>query len=156
MIRPVNPSDREQILSILGGWDAFNEEEVLVAMELVDDVLSKGKNSDYLIFCDVDGRERVEGYICFGRIPLTDFCYDLYWIAVDRSSARRGVGRRLLTFMEEDVRHRGGRKVYIDTSSTSGYGPARDFYEHHGYRVVCTIRDFYRDGDHKVLYCKEI
>ena len=34
----------------------------------------------------------VLGYVSFGPTPLTESTYDLYWIAVDKSKHRAGVG----------------------------------------------------------------
>ncbi|PIY22384.1 MAG: N-acetyltransferase, partial [Deltaproteobacteria bacterium CG_4_10_14_3_um_filter_60_8] len=51
-----------------------------MARELLDDILTNS-DSDYQALCVVEQDKRVHGYICFGRIPMTDRCYDLYWIA---------------------------------------------------------------------------
>jgi ribosomal protein S18 acetylase RimI-like enzyme len=66
------------------------------------------------------------------------------------------VGRRLLARMEAELRGQGPAKVYVDTSSTPSYDRARGFYEKNGYQVACVLHDFYRDGDDKVIYLKEL
>jgi ribosomal protein S18 acetylase RimI-like enzyme len=111
---------------------------------------------EYYAFCAVDEHEDVRGYICFGPIPMTDGCYDLYWIAVDGEFAGRGIGGRLMRFAEEFLEGKGARRIYVDTSSTPGYQPARALYKKHGYRRVCCLSDFYRLGDGKYIYMKEI
>jgi ribosomal protein S18 acetylase RimI-like enzyme len=87
---------------------------------------------------------------------MTDRCYDLYWIKVDEAASRKGVGGRLLEFMEEFVAREGARRIYVETSSTEPYQAARSFYEKHGYRIVCSLEDFYREGDHKMIFMKDI
>jgi len=64
--------------------------------------------------------------------PLTESTYDLYWIAVDKSKHRGGVGKRLLKFAEEEIVRRvadaaGGDIVAGDIRRTI------QFYEKTGY-----------------------
>ena len=125
-------------------------------MELVDDVLRHGEKSDYRILCAMEGPRVLTGYICFGLIPMTDKCYDLYWIVVDKKYAGQGVGGELLQEMEKLVAGKRGRHLYVETSSTPAYKAARAFYKKHGYRPVCTLNHFYRQGDHKVVFMKEV
>ena len=87
---------------------------------------------------------------------MTDRRFDLYWVAVNPALGRQGVGRLLLARMEAELGAQGPAKIYVDTSSTPGYDPARSFYEKNGYQVACVFRDFYRDGDDKVIYLKEL
>lgn len=127
-----------------------------MALELVDEVLKNPANRDYLIYSAVSPSEVFAGYICYGPIPMTAYCYDLYWIAVDRQFSKKGVGRRLVEFMEADIRQNNGKHIYVDTSSTPPYAPARAFYEKNGYRPVCTLNDFFKKGDHKIIFRKEL
>jgi len=155
-IRPLNLQDKNNIRLVLCQGDTFNESEVQVAMELVDEVLKNPATRDYLIYTAVYPDEVFAGYICFGPIPMTAYCYDLYWIAVDRQFSKKGVGSRLVDFMETAVRQNNGKHIYVDTSSSSPYAPARAFYEKHGYRPVCTLNDFFKNGDHKIIFKKEL
>jgi ribosomal protein S18 acetylase RimI-like enzyme len=77
-------------------------------------------------------------------------------VAVEPALGRQGVGRLLLAGMEAELSSQGPAKVYVDTSSTPGSDRARGFYEKNGYRVACILHDFYRDGDDKVIYLKEL
>jgi ribosomal protein S18 acetylase RimI-like enzyme len=156
LIRPLKLQDKSKIYQTVCQGDTFNEGEIQVAMELVDEVLNNPANQDYLIYSAVYPAEVFAGYICFGPIPMTAYCYDLYWIAVDQRFSKKGVGSRLVEFMEADIRRNNGKYIYVDTSSTIAYAPARSFYEKHGYRPVCTLNDFFKDGDHKVIFRKEL
>jgi GNAT superfamily N-acetyltransferase len=145
LIRPLLSQDRSKIHSILCQKDTFNAGEVEVALELIDEVLKNPANRDYLIYSAVYPPEVVAGYICFGPIPLTVYCYDLYWIAVDWQFSKQGVGSRLLEFMETVIRKNNGQHIYADTSSTPPYIPARAFYEKHGYAGL-HLNDFFKKG----------
>jgi ribosomal protein S18 acetylase RimI-like enzyme len=155
-IWPVKAHNRKEVSRILRQGKTFNEQEVQVALEVFDEALRRPEKDDYRAYCALDSNGSLAGYICFGPIPMTEGCYDLYWIAVDEAFSRRGVGGKLLAFMEEFVIKKKARRIYVDTSSTPPYEPARSFYEKHGYHVACFLKDFYREGDHKVIFMKEV
>ena len=131
----------------------FREDDVQVALELIDDNLAKGSHSEYQ-FLVAAGRDRVLGYVCYGLIPLTQSSFDLYWIVVSPDQQRRRIAARLMAAMHEAILAQGGKRVYVDTSSTGLYAPARALYESQGYRVAAHFPDFYRDGDAKLVYCR--
>ena len=154
-IRPLAPGDREAVRRILVLRRVFNEKEIPVALEVLDAFFEKGEESGYEAYGCFSGTD-LAGYVCFGAIPMTDSRYDLYWIAVDEKRGGQGVGASLLRFVEEAVRKQGGGQIYVETSSTDPYGPARAFYGKQGYAVVSILRDFYRPGDDKVVFLKDV
>jgi ribosomal protein S18 acetylase RimI-like enzyme len=155
-VRPLIARDRRKIARLLRQSGTFNEKEIQVALDVIDEALDRPGKGDYHIFCARDGNANLAGYICFGPIPMTEGCYDLYWIAVDEKFSRREVGRKLLEFMEGFAIREGARRIYVDTSSTPPYEPARSFYEKHGYQVACVLKEFYRKGDDKMVFMKEV
>jgi ribosomal protein S18 acetylase RimI-like enzyme len=150
------PDDREKISRLLRQGNVFNREEIQVALELIDEALNGAGKKDYQVFCAFENDRNLAGFICFGPIPMTERSYDLYWLRVDEASSRKGVGGALLEFMEEFVAVEGARRIYIETSSTAPYQAARALYEKHGYQFVCCLKDFYREGDHKMIFMKEV
>jgi len=155
-LQPLIPDDRERISTLLRQGNVFNRKEIQVALEVIDEALNEAGKKDYQVFCAFDNDRNLSGFICFGPIPMTERCYDLYWLKVDEASSRKGVGERLLGFMEEFVAKEGARRIYVETSSTAPYQAARAFYEKHGYQLVCSLKDFYREGDHKIIFMKEV
>ncbi|MBU0910535.1 MAG: GNAT family N-acetyltransferase, partial [Proteobacteria bacterium] len=149
-IRPAAAHDRSSLFSLVAGISNFNQEEIELAREVINDALASEKNGYYLLTA-VDSDGLLLGFICYGPIPISDKRWDLYWIAVDPGQARGGIGSRLLAAMETKLG--AGMRVYVDTSSTPGYAAARSFYERHGYQVAGTFPDFYREGDDKIVYC---
>lgn len=154
-IRELRAEDRRPIGTILRATGMFYEEEVLVALELVDIALSRPDQADYVLLCAED-EDRLAGYACYGPVPMTDRAWDLYWIAVDPALQGRGIGRALIEAMEKDLRRRGARKIFLDTSGRDAYTPTRRFYDTIGYTVAARIADFYRAGDDKVIYTRNI
>ncbi len=107
---------------------AFTSAEIDVAMELIDIVLKDQTQKDYQIYCMGDDQDRVIGYLCYGPTPMTQGTFDLYWIAVDPDFQGKGVGSKLLGFLEEVVKGRGGRMILADTSTIPHYEKTQKFY----------------------------
>jgi ribosomal protein S18 acetylase RimI-like enzyme len=157
-IRRLEPRDRSPIGKMVVSSGKFNDVEIATALELLDEALQKGEASGYIfaVLEIADTEPAVKGYACYGPVPLTQGVYDLYWIVVDPASQGRGVGRRLLEYVERDVLNRGGRMILIETSSQETYGDTVRFYERGGYHLAARIRNFYRIGDDKLVFQKEL
>src|SRR5687768_5910330 len=155
-IRPLLAADREDVLRILDNAGNFTVDEVTTARELIDEWLEQGEPSGYLTYVLEEDGLGVLGYVCFGPTPLTETTYDLYWIVVDKSKHRGGVGKRLLKFAEEEVERRGGRLLLIETSSQETYGGTIQFYERTGYALVGRVTDYYKAGDDKLIFAKRL
>ena len=156
VIKPLVLSDRDKMRRLIERRGAFNKKEIQVAVSVVDEALRHPERADYHVMCAIDGHDLLTGYICFGPIPMTDDCYDLYWIVVDKKFSRKGIGRKLVEYMEELVVRKKARRIYADTSSGAAYKVGRSFCEKHGYGLVCVLEDFYRENDHKMIYMKEL
>lgn len=148
-------TDRAAIRAIVGSTGFFYLPEIDVAVELVDERLTKGIASGYeFVFAEEQGT--LLGYTSFGPIACTQGSYDLYWIAVDAAQQRRGLGSLLLRRTEAAIAAAGGRRIYIETSDRAQYQPTRAFYERNGYTREATLIDFYAPGDDKVIYGKAV
>lgn len=156
MIRKLIQEDREKIKSILIDTCNFNEEEIKIALELIDIYLNDKDQKDYEIFTDEeeDGSENVRGYVCIGPRPLTKGTYDLYWIAVNPKVQSKGIGSGLIKYIEDHLRDKKGRLVLIETSGKPSYEKERKFYEKNHYTELVNIKDFYDTGDGLVIYGK--
>jgi len=98
----------------------------------------------------------VLGYTCYGPRSLTSGTFDLYWIAVDPTARRGGVGRKLLAATEEAIRKLGGRLMILETSGMQTYVPTRNFYLNTGYTLEATLKNFYKEGDDLVIFTKHL
>ncbi|MGH2574903.1 MAG: GNAT family N-acetyltransferase [Ignavibacteria bacterium] len=162
MIRKLKRKDREELKRILAQTNHFSKDEIKIALELIDKYLNDKKQKDYLIYVYViDDTKKVAGYICYGKRPLTEMTYDLYWIAVDPDAQGKGIGKSLIEFMEENLMQpvlRNGRQngclVLIETSGKESYRGERTFYEKNGYRIQTIIKNFYSMGDDLFIFRK--
>jgi D-alanine-D-alanine ligase len=133
----------------------FSDEEVAVAVELVEARLAQGLASGYR-FLFADGDDGLDGYVCYGPIALTRSSFDLYWIAVRPDAQRTGLGRRLMGAAEVEARALGAAAMYVETSSRLQYEPTRAFYRRIGYRSAAELPDFYGPGDGQVIFAKRL
>ncbi len=152
-MRKLRHDDIPLLEEILVATGAFTDDEVAIALELLETVINDPNQQDYEVAVAHIG-DHVAGYVLFGPVPLTEGNYDLYWIAVDPNSQGSGVGRRLMKHVEDQVRQRGGRLLCLETSSQGGYVRTRKFYEQAGYVEESCIRDFYKPGDDRLTYVK--
>jgi ribosomal protein S18 acetylase RimI-like enzyme len=155
-IRPLLEKDRAKLLSVLIKTRAFTSAEIDVAMELIDIVLKDQVQKDYQIDCMVDDQDLAIGYICHGPTPMAQGTFDLYWIAVDPDFQEQGAGSKLVGFLEEGVKARGGRMILADTSTVPQYEKTQRFYVKNGFHQVARIPDYYYPGNDRITFCRRL
>ncbi len=155
-IRPLFKRDRAGLLSMLIKTGAFTSAEIDVAMELIDIVLKDQIQKDYLIDCMIDDQNLAIGYICYGPTPMAQGTFDLYWIAVDPDFQEQGVGSKLISFLEEGVKARGGRMILADTSTVPHFEKTQKFYVKNGFQEVARVPDYYHPGNDRITFCKRL
>ena len=155
MTRTVEQRDRSEIIQIVRATGNFNEEEIVIAEELIDIYLNQTEQRDYYAFVeDEDGA--VAGFLIVGPTPATTGTYDMYWIASHPSFYGKGISQTLDRFAETFVRERGGYLLIAETSSQPSYERTRAFYKKQGYTVVSQITDYYKPGDDLVVFGKRV
>jgi len=153
VIRKLKQDDRPALETILRKTNNFHEDEVNVALELIDIAILHNGQSDYHIFV-YEENEKVSGYHCTGKRPLTDGVYDLYWIVVDPEITGKGIGKKLVKHAETFVRERNGRWLLAETSSKELYLATQKFYFKNEFSIVAEINDFYAVGDALLVFGK--
>ena len=152
----VRADDAAAVRRIVQSTGFFTPAEVDVAVELVEERLSKGVASGYhFLFVD-DGEHGPIAYACFGPIACTVSSFDVYWIAVEASRQSKGLGRELMGLSEKAIVALGGTRAYVETSGKPQYEPTRQFYLRCGYTVEAELPDFYAPGDAKVILAKPL
>ncbi len=151
----VRQEDKEIIRRLCASSGFFSAEEVNLAVSLLQERLEKGPASGY-IFLFAQYGDEVLGFACYGPIAGTEASWDLYWMAVEEKYRGHGWGEQLHAEVEKRVLRSGGRRLYIWTSSRDQYVPTRRFYERLDYVKEATLRNYYRPGEHLVIYAKSL
>lgn len=153
MIRKLKQADAPVIEGMLNRIPQFTPAEVEVAMELVNIAANNQFQTDYNIFV-YEHENKILGYYCAGKRPLTDGVYDLYWIAADPEAGIKGIGWDLLGHAENFVVENEGRWMLAETSSKDSYVATRNFYLRNHYTIIAQINDFYSVGDSLMVFGK--
>lgn len=151
MIRKLLPEDREHLVSLISRQPLFTEEEVSLAIELLDIALDNPSQNDYHFFVYQED-SNIFGYHCTGKRPLTDGVYDLYWIAVDPDIQGKGIGKALIENANDFVKKRNGRWLLAETSGKESYSKTKNFYLRNDFKIIAEINDFYSVGDNLLVF----
>lgn len=143
-------------LDIARSTKAFNEAELDVLSELLEECLEGSDEEGYMLIGEKVGNDDV-AFLIYGKTPMTEFTYDLYWIVVSPSYQGKGIGRRLVSRMEESVlKEKDKANIRVETSGKEDYAQPRAFYNALGFRECGRIPSFYREGDDLVTFYKAI
>jgi GNAT superfamily N-acetyltransferase len=147
--------DSDAIERLVTRAGVFNAEEVSVARELAEEAIERGSDAGYH-FLFADGPEALDGYTCFGPIPGTARRFELYWIAVEPHSKRRGLARLLLLATEQEARKLGASHLFAETSMRADYKPAHALYASLGYTLHGVVPDYHADADGLGIFGKKL
>jgi ribosomal protein S18 acetylase RimI-like enzyme len=151
----MTPEDIPELVTMAGQTGVFKPHEIDALQEVLQDYHEVNWKYDHRVVVwhqDI----QIQGFVYFAPTAMTDRTWEVWWIVVRPESQRQGYGKRLLEYVEGEVRSLNGRLLLIETSSTDAYQPTRRFYMKHGYRPVAQILDFYADGDDKVIFSKRM
>jgi GNAT superfamily N-acetyltransferase len=147
--------DIGRIREIVVSTKFFYDHEVEVAVELIEERLSKGESTGYhFVFAEVNGL--TAAYSCFGPIPMTRSSFDLYWIVTHNDYRGKGIGKKLLEETFSQAKKMGATLIIAETSGLEHYAPTRSFYDNNHFTLEARLRDFYDKGDDKYIYFKKL
>ncbi|QEL18164.1 GNAT family N-acetyltransferase [Limnoglobus roseus] len=154
-LRPTRPDDTDILVDLADRTGVFQPHEIVALREVLDDYHAVNEGEGHVSRTYVVA-DRVEGFVYFAPVAMTDNTWEVWWIAVEKGQQGRGFGKQMLEATEEDIRARRGRLLLIETSSLPHYQPTRQFYLKNGYRLAAQVADFYHDGDDKVIFSKKL
>jgi ribosomal protein S18 acetylase RimI-like enzyme len=125
-------------------------------LELIDIYINDKNQKDYDLFSFVDEHDLALGYICYGKTPMTESTFDMYWIAVNPECHNKGIGKQLLEYVEKEIVSLGGKLIVVETSSREDYLNTRMFYIKSDYKELSRIKNYYKVNDDLVVYGKYI
>ena len=155
MIRPTVPADTPVLLQLAEGTGVFKPHEIEALKEVLDDYHAYNHEHGHRCVTRED-RGKVVGFAYYAPAAMTDRTWYLYWIAVSKTTQAKGLGKQLLTYLEDDIRTQNGRVLFIETSSLPNYELTRKFYLKNGYDQEATLRDYYAEGDSMVVFRKKL
>lgn len=155
LIRPTLPDDIPELVRLTAATGVFRPTEIKTLEEVLAEAVAQPGGEGYHSYT-LEAERTLIAFSIHGLNPMTEGTWDLYWIVVRAECHRAGWGGKLLTFVEDDIRKRGGRLIVAETSSLPSYEPTRRFYLRHGYQQVAVVPDYYAEGDSLVFFCKKL
>lgn len=87
---------------------------------------------------------------------LTDATYNLLAIAVHKELQGKGIGQLMMNFIEKLLKENNKRLLIVETSSDEQYDLTRKFYLKINYLPIAEIKDFWKEGEDKILFWKKL
>ena len=81
---------------------------------------------------------------------------NLYLIAVHPDRQGEGVGTLLIEHVEKQLKAKGQRILLVETSGLPAFERTRAFYQSRGFHQEARIREFYREGEDKIIFRKSL
>jgi ribosomal protein S18 acetylase RimI-like enzyme len=122
--------------------------------EMMNDYFTNPSTQDIWLTEESTGRPVTVLYCAPER--LTEGTYNLYLIAVHKNHQGTGIGARMMSYLEALLKANGERILLVETSGLPEFERTRKFYDQCGYNQEARIRDFYREGEDKVVFWKKL
>jgi ribosomal protein S18 acetylase RimI-like enzyme len=98
------------------------------------------------------GQQHPIGFAYVEGERMSEGTFNLLAIAVKPEAQRCGVGKALVFDLMQRLRNDGGRVLLVETSSLDEFATTRAFYEGQAFTQEARIRDFYKEGEDKIVY----
>lgn len=148
--RPLEGDDLPRVGSIVGATGLFPPD---MLADMAAPYLT-GQTPHHWLVALVE--DRVAGFAYAEPERMTEGTFNLLAIGVEPELQRAGIGGAIVRSLEERLRRERGRVLLVETSSLDGFAATRGFYAGQGYVEEARVRDFYADGEHKVVFWKRL
>lgn len=150
-IRKVKKDDLQYLKDVLNSIELFPSE---ILEDMISDFFNNPETEEIWFTATENEMPISIGYCAPEK--LTEGTYNLYAIGVRSDIQGKGIGRTMMKYLEEELKKKGHRILIVETSGTDGFELTRKFYENLDYSKEAVIRDFWKDGDDKVIYWKKL
>ncbi len=150
-IRRVLKADIPALKKVLDSSELFPS---YLLDEMISDYLNNEKSTDIWFTAIDQGKPISIGYCAPER--LTEGTYNLYAIAVHKSQQGKGIGKKMMAYIENELRANGNRILIVETSGKPEFELTRDFYTKCNYIRQAIIPEFYAKGDDKIVFWKKL
>lgn len=146
-----------QIQDLNGLKEVLNSSE-LFPSEYLDDMISDYFNNvdtEDIWFTYIDNNKPIAIGYCVPE-KFTEGTYNLLAIGVSKEFQRKGIASVMIKYIEELLKQKEVRILIIETSSNDTQIGARNLYPKIGYAQVGVIKEFWKEGEDKVIFWKKL
>ena len=148
-IRAATPNDLADIERVLEDTDLFPPDMLEEMIEL----FFSGSPDERWLVCELEDAG-VMGFSYARTEMLTEGTWNLLAIGFRVAHQGQGYGTAMIEAVEHALDT--ARVLIVETSGLDDFAATRHFYETHGYTKEAVIRDYWADGDDKVIYWKAL
>lgn len=156
VIKGIEKHEIKAVEDILRSTGFFYEFEIQTALEIAQETFLHGSDKSGYYWMKITNEDGMVAFANYGKNPFSTHSWDLYWIAVHNNSRNNKFGTVLLDAVEKDVKEKGGKILWIETSGRPLYASTERFYRKNGYKLQATLEEFYGPGDPKRIYSKTL
>jgi len=150
-IRKVVKQDVAALKEFLNSIELFPAE---MLDDMISDYFNNPKSQDIWFTATQNDQPIAIGYCAPEK--LTEGTYNLFAIGVRNDIQGKGIGKKMMAYLEDQLKQNGNRILIVETSGTDDFKLTRKFYENLNYTKEAVIRDFWANGDDKVIYWKKL
>ncbi|MEO1262851.1 MAG: GNAT family N-acetyltransferase [Bacteroidota bacterium] len=151
VIREVKKEDIGHLRDVLNSIDLFPAE---MLEDMISGFFNNTETEDIWFTATENGLPISIGYCAPEK--LAEGTFNLYAIGVRGDVQGKGIGKKMMQYLEEQLKQKGHRVLIVETSGTDDFELTRKFYENLDYNKEAVIRDFWDEGDDKVVYWKKL
>ena len=149
MIRTTKAADTAAILALANAAIGFEPDEQAELSATLDQHIAG--NSAAFWLTDEDKGEIIVAAYCAPE-AMTNGTWNLLFIAIHPDHQGQGRGKALMEFVEQHLAAQGDRLLLVETLAS--FEDTRAFYKRCDYEEEARIRDYYAQGQDKIIYRK--
>ena len=150
-IRPTLSDDIPALKLVLDETGLFPSD---MLPDMLGDFLSGNGTESIWLTAEKDGD--AIGFCFASHEALTEGTWNMLAIAVLPEKQGTGTGGAIVSALEKRLFDQGNRILIVDTSGADDFAQTRTFYRKNGYTEEARIRNFWAEGDDKVVFWKAL
>ena len=120
---------------------------------MIEGYLKEGSSQEHWLTYETD---KPIALAYFAPEPMTLGTWNLYLIAVHEDFQGEGIGTQLMSYVEQLLTSKGERILIVETSDLEAFSLTREFYLGLNYVKEAHIREFYDEGEGKIVFWKRL
>lgn len=152
MIRNTIPADADALMEIIESSDQFDAEGLAHVRGTLFEYLEGDSHDIWLTAIE----DSPVGVAYCAPEPVTSGTWNLLMLWTRHDKGHQGYGSALVQHIESELTQRGARLLIVETSGLPEFEAANAFYDKCGFVREATIKDFFDEGDDKIVYSKSL